>query len=617
MSAIGLVIPSTEKAMFLENLDWLEGLEVAVTVSGIVGLRILVQSPNGQYSHTAGDFDTTTPDVGIRKLLPYNGRRLFAITVGLDACKFISMQLIESDLTEATTGPSHTTTARSADKLQCKHNSTVIADRIYASTFPSHDTSITSVPTTPTNQIVNVHLNMDFGGPGGCLLGSLRRIVAIMFGYPKIFLGLDFIYNDGRHSFYGRRSIYTNKGNHTTFGVYGDTYMNLSKSRSMLKPPEEKVITGFLAVLGVFDGSFQTFGIQSQMLWRREPQTTQQCSSIVSHALSVTPESPDTGSHIIHGRGTAYTAASLSGVRRIRISSGATGRSRTSQHISGLWLEYYDSDGPVIVGQWITELDSWELAPSEKITEILMWSSNELTNSQEGQAKLGRIMGFSFATSNGNSKQILQEDTDGQVWIKFRANRFEELGSIIWAFNSTWYHARVLYSPTPTKDGLDFIFLPHESPSWVVPEKLLWQDCDLNGNCSTVASIQVSFVIGAICGISFTYTSGITRTLGSQEGDTSTMHLDSDEELTRMDIGFHYINRIRFVSFYTNHGRQMTRGVQLPVKPVQQFVEPGRTWDVPLRLKPFIQPQVALRTSNSDWVFGLHPFSNVCIIYRY
>jgi hypothetical protein len=150
----------------------------------------------------------------------------------------------------------------------------------------------------------------------------------------------------------------------------------------------------------------------------------------VSHALSVTHESPDTGSHIIHGRGTAYTAASLSGVRRIRISSGATGRSRTPQHISGLWLEYYDSDRPAIVGQWITELDSWELAPSEKITEVLIWSSNEFTRSQEGQAKLGRITGFSFATSDGNSKQILQEDTAGQVWIKFRANRFEELVSL-------------------------------------------------------------------------------------------------------------------------------------------------------------------------------------------
>jgi hypothetical protein len=48
---------------------------------------------------------------------------------------------------------------------------------------------------------------MDFGGPGGCLLASLQRIVAIMFGYPKIFLGLDFIHNDGRHSFYDRRYV--------------------------------------------------------------------------------------------------------------------------------------------------------------------------------------------------------------------------------------------------------------------------------------------------------------------------------------------------------------------------------------------------------------------------
>jgi hypothetical protein len=90
ISAIGLVIPSTEEAMFLENPDWLEGLEVAVTVSGIIGLRFLVQSPNGQYSHTAGDFDATMSDVGIGKLFLCNGRRLFAITVGFDVCPFLA-----------------------------------------------------------------------------------------------------------------------------------------------------------------------------------------------------------------------------------------------------------------------------------------------------------------------------------------------------------------------------------------------------------------------------------------------------------------------------------------------------------------------------------------------
>jgi hypothetical protein len=82
--ALGLVIPESEKVVLLDSLDYLEGLEVSVNISGILGLRFLVKNPRGRSSHTTGDFDTNAAGVGIGKLLPQRGAQVYGITAGLD-----------------------------------------------------------------------------------------------------------------------------------------------------------------------------------------------------------------------------------------------------------------------------------------------------------------------------------------------------------------------------------------------------------------------------------------------------------------------------------------------------------------------------------------------------
>lgn len=78
----------------------------------------------------------------------------------------------------------------------------------------------------------------------------------------------------------------------------------------------------------------------------------------------------------------------------------------------------------------------------------------------------------------------------------------------------------------------------------MVPEKLFWTTEDTDGNPSSVVSIHVSVIPDAITGLSFTYASGDTYTLGSTEGETSTLLLEDGEELIRLDTALATVDYI-------------------------------------------------------------------------
>ena len=124
--------------------------------------------------------------------------------------------------------------------------------------------------------------------------------------------------------------------------------------------------------------------------------------------------------------GSCFTGASLSGVRRIRASSGNPGRSRGADYKSGLWIEYWNGLESSVVGQWIRETGSLELATDERLVEVTTWSRQESHYTARSE-KIGKILGVGFATSSGRHVQFLSQPVDQSVAIRCRATPFEEL----------------------------------------------------------------------------------------------------------------------------------------------------------------------------------------------
>ncbi|KAI9849510.1 MAG: hypothetical protein M1837_004130 [Sclerophora amabilis] len=166
---------------------------------------------------------------------------------------------------------------------------------------------------------------------------------------------------------------------------------------------------------------------------------------------------------------------------------------------------------------------------------------------------------------------FFQEEPAGHVWLKFRANPYEKLSCLMWEFDEFCDHARVLYGPTASEDHVSPIILYHQPPSWIVPEKMFWEDCGPDGTRTRVASVQVNFTSRAVTGVTFTYAAGNTHTLGSQGGESTTMFVDSREKLTRMDVGAFHDGRLQFISFYTNNNRQMIHEPQKPPEQAEQY----------------------------------------------
>lgn len=172
--------------------------------------------------------------------------------------------------------------------------------------------------------------------------------------------------------------------------------------------------------------SFKTFGLQVQSI---DPIPPPSCPP---HQLPISitysdPTVPDTGVSAIRSRdGTALTSVSLCQVCRMRFSTGVNGRSRAGSEISGIWLDYYHSVRPAIAGQWLSEVDSFDLDQNERVTEISVWLSVEDV-SQYGRAKLGRVIGLLLVTSTLRRKCVITRSLAGGLRLNFRANWCEDL----------------------------------------------------------------------------------------------------------------------------------------------------------------------------------------------
>lgn len=124
----------------------------------------------------------------------------------------------------------------------------------------------------------------------------------------------------------------------------------------------------------------------------------------------------------------AYTFADLHGVQRILFSKGDDGRPRGSNEISGLWIEYYGSRRPVIIGQWIAEGSSLTFEQGERITGITLLVTKD-TMTYRDRYHLGRVVQVSIFTSTRT--EMYPNDSslsmDEHNILRFQESRLEEL----------------------------------------------------------------------------------------------------------------------------------------------------------------------------------------------
>lgn len=337
--------------------------------------------------------------------------------------------------------------------------------------MPSAGATIKSSPQPSVNYTFNLHLNINLSGTRACLLTSLQRIDAIMFDRGEVFLGFELVYAGGYRAFFGRRAMELNRitrpGLNVSFHISSSQGERLSaidvlhnsssvrgavhaiklfttwgRSRTLgfgdvegrrpdrvksaswtsLNPSNGEIISGFVALTAPFTGVLQTFGIVTT----REVENHLPSRPLRLSLPSTLAEDTKTGSYILCKHGIVNSQASLRNIRRIRISHGALGTSRLPQHISGLWIEYYNITAPEIVGQWISEFQCWEFNNEEKVISVRLWSTNEREVLSYGRAKIGNIIGIGIETTSSRFELHLSEAC-GSVRLIFQANMFEEL----------------------------------------------------------------------------------------------------------------------------------------------------------------------------------------------
>lgn len=122
--------------------------------------------------------------------------------------------------------------------------------------------------------------------------------------------------------------------------------------------------------------------------------------------------------------GSCVTLAALLGARRIRVSSGAAGRSRGPGVISGVMVEYGDGASPAIAGQWIRETGSLELGPGEAVVQI-----DVLGESPNGDTRnYGKLAGLVFGTTLG--RRVVFHGTP-QISTKYAEHRATPLEDLV------------------------------------------------------------------------------------------------------------------------------------------------------------------------------------------
>ncbi|KAF4626103.1 hypothetical protein G7Y89_g12060 [Cudoniella acicularis] len=602
ISSLGLVVRNAEILHYFEPGDQLLELEIATTSTGIVGLKFITNKYSRQVSTWHGDIGCGMPEVCFSRLVPEYKKQICGFIVGFDACKMVSFGIVESSFE----GKGSSEQAELPDLNTPSPSGTIS----WTPRIPYHLSC--TAEQTPFNRCYEVRFNIDFGNPDGKLLLSLTRITAVMDTDIDALVGLEFVYSEGTCALYGRRNgaektlfIDGAKGeliNSVYVGVGSSTeIMSLKLStnfrnqlcyennglepleNTILEAPHMETIVGFICKENSRTGSFHSL----ELICRNVAEDTTQTLQAAVEALPLNPE------HILGGRIQATefdkellpqrldSVADLQNVRCIRISHGCAGRSRGDLRVSGLWIDYYHTDQPQIVGQWFHESYSMMLAPDEVVTDVSFWLQPDAVSREAGGPKLGQVVGILISTSASRSisagdlahpshlfadLRTNRPPTRRLVNLKYHASRLEQLTAIHWSFSKRWDQTRVstIY-PGLRSSGL---FQPKVERKWRVPEIVLWEDVDNKGDLDRLKGITIKFKTDLITGLVFKYGSGKTRVLGPLDSQQSLeIAFVDNEKVVRVEAGW---NMAGLQEMFLTTEREEEHGSESSSVPVQR-----------------------------------------------
>ncbi|KAI0169731.1 hypothetical protein GGR52DRAFT_479238 [Hypoxylon sp. FL1284] len=593
----GFIHPSKEEEILIGPHSCIDYLDVAMTMMGVVGLRFHLRGPQGPYSVSSGEMELTDPMSGIGRLTLHASLQCVGLYIALDACKIIAISLIERK-------PGHPVES----VLRERSPWNIRPVQIWSPGIP--DVLPMCYPTGGDGEgydrgasYFDLCLYMDFGGHGGNLLQSLVSIDALMASSPVMFLGMAFVYSDGSERLYGRESfsldldsirairqsfpvdgphgefvteiatfrseisgydaltsieVTTNLGRKKHLRFYDQNATSNTESDRLIQIDRTRPgsrITAFHARVTPQFGSFNYFSTHSELL-DELPQYVLPAPPIASHDIPITPETLLPAREMLsYLEVFAFTAANLSNVKSIRVSADDAA---SSECISGLRIEYHDSGIPIVLGQWIKELDGIELPPRDRIVELTVW--HEFTKLGK-RAKFGPVRRLKLGTVLGTTKTFLAPYAGGVVCSQYRESPYEKLHGILWGSSHEWDHVSVLHAPKENSNAATLLVDSgsYSPPSPGVIQKVFMQGGLDHTHLNTVSTIEVTFkeATSEVSAVSMIYKDGNSSVLGVRGREPRTLDLSPSEELAEMEILATTDDQIVSIGFLTTSGRKV------------------------------------------------------------
>ncbi|KAK2128842.1 hypothetical protein NOF04DRAFT_1346157 [Fusarium oxysporum II5] len=571
---IGLIQPDAETHFSLRSSDQVIAVHVASTFGGLVGLAFRIKDELGGVSwKLMGKVDKPDDYVGIKMLKPQNGPYISGLLLGLDACKVVSVQLVEK-----------------LGDVPTIHTPTTSEQLLWHPAAPQPDVATVKPPTVDTASPQPAFiLNMDFGGPSGSLLPLLNRVAIFVDSSVTFSIrGLGFYYTDGTEREFGIREIWddsrerflaieqslsingpageritgvgfqtlrfhrehavlfayslmittsfgrrlkaTNKGMPWEYPEDG------SSEWHNLVSPHGEIITGFLAhpYMSTSLCTVESFGLAH--LDHRDSFQLDSPPSTFSYDQEEARSRIDPYSNWSMDRFPSSTVR-LNGVKRVGISCGRTGRNRLPHHVSGFCFEFWDGRSPVYIGQWFHEIDHLDLDEGDRITDLTLWEEVEIeddgSTSHFGNKKFTGVR-IEKSGAEPNAVEVHPGLHGDMIEARHAESHFERLDGFVWSLYLKGDSFEARTKPTKLAKGdLCREFNEHQIVSTDC-NRLFWRLQDKEGSWTSVSQITAFFnpLYQRLCGMEFMYRDGQLKRAGYTKGTKATLTLDRDEEVT-------------------------------------------------------------------------------------